>query len=272
MTTQEAFSTTPGIFKTTDAGTTWSFLPASSLFYNIQTIAIDPHTSSTIYAGVDSFSGNNNRGVYKSVDGGSTFSPMNTGLTNLSVVSLCIDPLRPNRLYAATSGGVFASADGAMSWQPINTGLTDLNVHSLAIDSTGTFLHAATSSGVFDYQIPVSTCTPDTHTLCLNNGRFSVTSDFQSTPEGPSSPATAVPLTTDTGYFWFFDPSNIELVTKVLNGCAVNGNYWFFASGLTNVGVQINVTDTVTGAMQPYSNTLGTAFPPIQDTAAFPCP
>jgi hypothetical protein len=44
-----------------------------------------------------------------------------------------------------------------------------------------------------------------------------VPADFQSTPEGPSAPATAVPPTSDTGYFWFFDPSNIELVVKVLH-------------------------------------------------------
>jgi len=84
--------------------------------------------------------------------------------------------------------------------------------------------------------------------------------------------ATAVPLTTDTGYFWFFHPNNVEVVTKVLNGCSTNGHYWFFASGLTNVGVQINVTDMVTGASKPYSNSYGTPFPPIQDTAAFLCP
>jgi virginiamycin B lyase len=119
---------------------------------------------------------------------------------------------------------------------------------------------------------PAASCHADAHTLCLNSDRFSVTADFQPTPEGPSTPATAVPLTPDTGYFWFFDPSNVELVTKVLDGCSTNGNFWFFASGLTNVGVQITVTDTLTGASKPYSNAVGAAFPPIQDTAAFPCP
>jgi streptogramin lyase len=119
---------------------------------------------------------------------------------------------------------------------------------------------------------PSAGCVSDPQTLCLNNGRFSVTAAFQTTPEGPSAPATAVPLTANTGYFWFFDPTNVEVVAKVLDGCSTNGHYWFFASGLTNVGVQINVTDRVTGASKPYSNTLGTAFPPVQDTAAFPCP
>jgi hypothetical protein len=131
----------------------------------------------------------------------------------------------------------------------------------------------ATPTGVFDFELAFPTCAPDAHTLCLNNGRFGVTTNFQQTPEGASSAATAVPLTGDTGYFWFFDPANIELVTKVLNGCATNGHYWFFAGGLTNVGVQITVTDTLQGTPKTYSNPVGTAFTPIQDTSAFAtCP
>ena len=115
-------------------------------------------------------------------------------------------------------------------------------------------------------------CTADAHTLCLNAGRFAVSADFQQTPEGPSSPATAVPLTSDTGYFWFFDPANIELVVKVLDGCPVNQRHWVFAGGLTNVGVELKVIDTLTGDVQNYSNAVGTAFQPIQDSSAFLCP
>jgi hypothetical protein len=99
-----------------------------------------------------------------------------------------------------------------------------------------------------------------------------VTADFQSTPEGPSAPATAVPLTSDTGYFWFFDPSNIELVVEVLTGCTVIGEYWVFAGGLTDVDVQLKVMDPVTGASESYSNSVGTPFQPIQDSSAFPSP
>jgi hypothetical protein len=116
-------------------------------------------------------------------------------------------------------------------------------------------------------------CVADSHTLCLNDNRFSVTADFQETPSGPSAPATAVPLTADTGYFWFFDPNNVELVTKVLNGCVPYEAYWFFASGLTNVGVHIVVTDLDTGDARTYDNPVGTPFAPIQDTSAFhTCP
>ena len=63
-------------------------------------------------------------------------------------------------------------------------------------------------------------------------------------------------------------------MTKVLDGCAINGSYWVFAAGLTNVGVQIFVTDLQTGTQgQGYANDFGTAFPPIQDTSALhTCP
>jgi hypothetical protein len=66
----------------------------------------------------------------------------------------------------------------------------------------------------------------------------------------------------------------VELVVKVLNGCVEPFNsYWFFAAGLTNVGVDITVRDLRTGAERTYSSPLGTPFMPIQDTNAFStCP
>ena len=116
-------------------------------------------------------------------------------------------------------------------------------------------------------------CTPDPHTLCLASGRFSATAFYQLSPSGPSIEATAVALTDATGYFWFFDAANVELTVKVLDGCGVNGFYWVFASGLTNVGVNLTVTDLRTGEQKVYENPVGTPFVPIQDTAAFhTCP
>ena len=117
-----------------------------------------------------------------------------------------------------------------------------------------------------------TTCTPDTATMCLSSGRFQVTAVWQKT-DGSSGPGTAVPLTSDSGYFWFFDPTNIEMVTKVLGACAIDGNYWVFAAGLTNVQVTLTVVDTSNGVTEKYVNPQGTAFAPIQDTGAFPtCP
>ena len=97
---------------------------------------------------------------------------------------------------------------------------------------------------------------------------------YQQSPLGASFQATAVRLTADTGYFWFFDPNNVELVTKVLNGCGTNDAYWVFAAGLTNLGVHLTVTDLQFGVlMKTYENPIGTPFAPIQDTGAFrTCP
>ena len=80
-------------------------------------------------------------------------------------------------------------------------------------------------------------------------------------------------LTPDTGYLWFFNPENIEMVLKVLDGCDINNHYWVFAGGLTNVEVNMTVTDTETGAVREYGNPLEIKFQPIQDTQAFAtCP
>ena len=117
-----------------------------------------------------------------------------------------------------------------------------------------------------------TTCVPKTTTLCLNGGRFEVTIDWRK-PDGATGQGTGVGLTSDSGYFWFFDRSNIESVVKVLNGCAIGGNFWVFAAGLTNVQATLRVLDTDNGLLKEYVNPQGTAFAPIQDTTAFAtCP
>ena len=111
-------------------------------------------------------------------------------------------------------------------------------------------------------------CIADAATLCLNSGRFQVRVAW-ATPDGRTGSGQAATLTGDTGYFWFFTSSNVEMVIKVVDGRAVNGKFWVFAGGLTNVNVTIAVTDTVTGASKTYVNPQGAAFAPIQDTSAF---
>ncbi len=109
-------------------------------------------------------------------------------------------------------------------------------------------------------------------TLCLNQDRFKVTARWH-TGQGASGDGQAVPFTSDSGLFWFFDASNLELTVKVLDGCGLNDRYWVFLSGLTNVEVTITVTDTSTGAVKTYTNILDRNFRPIFDTSAFAsCP
>jgi hypothetical protein len=110
-------------------------------------------------------------------------------------------------------------------------------------------------------------CTPSPQRLCLQGGRFAVEAawkDFQ----GKTGTGTAVPLSGDTGFFWFFAPTNVEVVAKVLDGRALGGKFWFFYGALSNVEYTLTVTDTQTGAVKTYRNPSG-QFGSVADTAAF---
>ncbi len=102
--------------------------------------------------------------------------------------------------------------------------------------------------------------------LCLAGDRFRAEVTWKA--NGVAAPAQAVSLSGDTGYFWFVDAANVELVVKVLDGRAINGHFWVFYGGLTNLAYTLTITDTVTGAVKVYSNPAG-KFASAGDTAAF---
>ena len=132
-----------------------------------------------------------------------------------------------------------------------------------------TRLQTACDIGAFEVG---TECLDGGPTLCLNDDRFKVTARWR-TPQGATGDAHGLPATADSGLFWFFGPDNLELTVKVLDGCGVNGKYWVFLSGLTNVEVTVTVTDTSTGAVKTYLNPQGRNFRPVFDTAAFgSCP
>lgn len=89
--------------------------------------------------------------------------------------------------------------------------------------------------------------------------------------QGEEESGVPVALTTDAGYFWFFRPTNLEVTVKVLDGCASNGHFWVSAAGMTNVQVDIVVTDTLTGREKRYHSPPGPLFKTVFDTAAFAC-
>ena len=124
--------------------------------------------------------------------------------------------------------------------------------------------------GAYEYGFG-SNCVADASTLCLNNGRFRVNAYWRTADA--SGGATAVPITSDTGYFWFFSAQNVEIMVKAVNGCAFNNAYWVFGAGLTNVEVTLGVLDTQTSTLRTYVNPLNTPYAPLQDTSAFfSCP
>ena len=114
-----------------------------------------------------------------------------------------------------------------------------------------------------------ASCLASVDRLCLLGGRFEVQLRFADPRDGAQGIGTAVPSTNRTGLFWFWNPDNIELIVKVLDGRGSNGHFWVFFGGLSNVEFWIDITDTRTGAVRIYHN------PPGQitgraDTMAFP--
>jgi hypothetical protein len=127
---------------------------------------------------------------------------------------------------------------------------------------------------------PDAPCTADATTLCIDDqpgdGRFEVRVEFQTElGGGASGPGRAIPLTSlgvrRGGLFWFFSPTNPEMLVKVINGCTVNGHYWVFYSAGTNVGLTVAVTDTVSGRSFVAVNPDRTPVLPVQEVEAFAC-
>ncbi len=93
--------------------------------------------------------------------------------------------------------------------------------------------------------------------LCLRERRFEVRVHWTN-PDVPddfgSGVAIPVEISDESGLFWFFDPENVELVIKVLDGRVLNGRYWVFYGALSDVEYWITVRDTVSGLNRTYHN------------------
>ncbi len=130
-----------GMFKSTDAGKTWSSigLPSSR---HIPRIRIHPKNPDLVYVAVmgDLFKPTEERGVYRSEDGGKNWKRILFANANAGVVDLVMDPNNPRILIASTwrirrtpyslesggeGSGMWMTKDGGDTWKEItkNTGL-----------------------------------------------------------------------------------------------------------------------------------------------------
>ena len=90
-----------GVFKSVDAGATWSTVNTGLDYANnsISALAIDARNPSTLYAGTSS------RGLFKSTNGGVNWFTVSGGLPDLRVSALAIDPQTTTTLYVGTPQG-----------------------------------------------------------------------------------------------------------------------------------------------------------------------
>ena len=140
-----------GVYKTMDAGATWSHLGLAET-HHIGRIVVHPTDPNLVWVASsgDLWGPNKERGVYRSADGGATWTQtlMIDGDTGVS--DIAIDPTSPNILYAAAyqhrrtvfgyngggpNSGIYRSTDGGMHWTKLGKGLpTTGDVGRCAID------------------------------------------------------------------------------------------------------------------------------------------
>lgn len=97
-------------------------------------------------------------------------------------------------------------------------------------------------------------CRQEANALCLGGGRFKVQVDWFNQHDSASGVGRAIHRTGSSGFFSFSDPSNLELMVKVLDfGDSVK----VFYGQLTELEFNLFVLDTRTGEYKDYRNTPG---------------
>jgi len=132
-----------GVWKTTNAGNTWTPMTDKTGIMSVGAIAVAPSDPNVIYVGTGESCWRGNisygDGMYKSLDGGKTWSHIGLEDTR-HIARIIVSPTNPDVLFVAAMGhaygpnetrGVFHSTDGGKTWQKIlykdnKTGAIDL--------------------------------------------------------------------------------------------------------------------------------------------------
>ena len=240
------------VYVSSDGGVTFS--RGSTLPGGIQTLVVDPFHPSTVYAG-------GSAGIFRSDDGGHSFVLQ----TPIAAIKIVADPLHASRLFAAVgNAGFLWTSDGGAAWRPLNGGLTNPYGVILTLDAAGGFLYS------WSFRLRL----PDPEALLLDAAHpFAITLAATDPRTGGTGVGLATPVNDLWGYFSIpaitNNPSNPEVFVKLLDGTAINGEYWFFYGGLTDLEYTLTVTEGATGAQRTYTKPAGSECGG-SDTAAFP--
>ncbi len=133
-------STGNGIYKSTDAGRTWTHLGLRG-GQQIPQIVVDPKNPNRLFVAIlgHPYGPNEARGIFRSTDGAKTFEKVLYKDENTGGVDVALDPQNPNIVYAVLwesrqapwengvfngpGSGLFKSTDGGNTWTPVMNGL-----------------------------------------------------------------------------------------------------------------------------------------------------
>ncbi len=74
-----------------------------------------------------------------------------------------------------------------------------------------------------------------------------------------------------SGLLYFFDRDNVEVLVKVLDGCAINGHRWVFAAPVTTLAFNLEIVERGTGRRFTHRNPKSLTASTVSDTSAFAC-
>jgi photosystem II stability/assembly factor-like uncharacterized protein len=148
-----------GVWKTTDAGTTWGNI--SDGYFNttgIGAITVAPSDANVIYVGtgeapVRGVKTSHGDGVYKSTDAGATWTHLGLEATR-HISKIVVHPRDPARVYVAAQGnpwgpnaerGIYMSEDGGTTWDMILHVNEDSGIADLTVDAANPDIMMATS-------------------------------------------------------------------------------------------------------------------------------
>ncbi|MGA7155951.1 MAG: glycoside hydrolase [Acidobacteriaceae bacterium] len=167
-------STGDGVYKSTDAGKTWTHLGLRDT-QQIGEVAVDPTNANIVFIAAEGhpYGPNNERGLYKSTDGGATFKRVLFINDQTGASEVQIDPQHPNIVFAGmwqrqegpwengswqgTDGGLFRSTDGGDTWKKLTggglpNGITQVNLTISPTDSNRIYAEIATGRPVGLYR------------------------------------------------------------------------------------------------------------------------
>ena len=159
-------STGDGVYRSSDAGRTWTHLGLRDA-QQIPKLAIDPRNPNRLFVAAlgHPYGPNEERGIFRSTDGGQTFERVLFKDVNTGGKDVDIDPSNPDIVYATlweqrqvpwenaawqgTNGGIFKSTDGGTTWKPLAQGLPEgiINAELAIAPSSPRRIYATVEAG-----------------------------------------------------------------------------------------------------------------------------
>ena len=148
-------SASGGVWKSTNAGASWTPLTDGLSVLNHGAVALDPTNPDIVYVGTGEYTTHSaGDGLFRSTDGGGTWTRIATTTQVGSVCSrIAVDPLNPHRIHVTGNYGYCRSLDGGQTWEArLSSGASDLaldpfNPNTIYVARHGDAVYRSTNGG-----------------------------------------------------------------------------------------------------------------------------